>query len=183
MFAGIAFALIFITALVIPRNFGDSGSLGVNTGGHIAIDPDDGRDHINGNTPYDDTYSVVPATSGPHWQGASTPFGLPAPALWGRYDGAIPDEILIHNLEHGGIGFHYDCEDECPDIVKALDDLIPRDPSQYIMAPYPNLPSKIAITSWRHHLYLDEVDPAQIIRFINEYQNRAPESVVFNEHG
>ena len=155
---------------------------GVNTGGHIELDPDDGREHIDDNAPYSGTYSVVPATSGPHWAGATTSVGIPSPARWGRYQGVLPDEVLVHNLEHGGIGFHYDCETECPEIVKALDDILPNDPSQFIMSPYSGLPSRIAITAWRHHLYLDEVDVEAIIRFINEYQDRAPESFKQNQY-
>jgi hypothetical protein len=184
MFGGVLFAIVFIAALVVSPNLTpqSSGGGGVNTGGHIALDTDDGRGHIDGNTPHDEAYSVVPATSGPHWAGSTTPAGLPSPARWGRYDGVLPDEILIHNLEHGGIGFHYDCEEECPEIVKALDDLLPRNPSQYIMAPYPGLPSKITITAWRHHLYLDEVDVDQILEFIEEYQDRAPESLIQNQY-
>ena len=183
MFGGITFAIVFIAALVVspnlnPQNSGGSG--GVNTGGHIELDPDDGRTHLEGNIPNLDPYSVTPATSGPHWFGTSTPAGVPSPARWGRYEQFLPDEVLIHNLEHGGIGLHYDCPDGCPEIVKALDDIIPRSPSLYIMSPYPNLPSKIAITAWRHHLYLDEVDEDAIRRFIDEYQDRAPESVPQN---
>ena len=180
-FAGVLFAIVFITALVVPQNTNlGSGGGGVNTGGHIPLDPDDGRAHIENNTDRGGPYSVVPATSGPHWFGANTAAAVPAPARWGRYVEVLPDEVLIHNLEHGGIGFHYDCEDGCPEIVKALDDLIPRNPVQYIMSPYPGMPSKIAITAWRHHLYLDEVDEEQIKRFIEEYQDRAPESVQSN---
>lgn len=154
--------------------------LGVNSGGHIEIDPDDGRGHIFVSTPYQGTYSVVPATSGPHWSGRATPAGVPSPARWGRYESVLPDEVLIHNLEHGGIGIHYDCNGGCPEIVKALNDILPLNPSQYIMSPYTGLPSKIAITAWRHHLYLDEVNVEEIRRFINEYQDRAPESVPQN---
>jgi hypothetical protein len=177
MIAGIAFALVFITALVIPRNTQGSVPQGLNSGGPVALDADEGRDHIEGNAWYPDEYLTVPATSGPHWEGDDTPIGLSSPAPWGRYNAELPDEILIHNLEHGGIGYHYDCEDECPDVVKALDDLMPRDTSLYIMAPYPDLPTKIVITAWRHRLELDEVDPVKIIEFINEYQDRAPESI------
>jgi hypothetical protein len=179
-FFGLAFAIVFIAALVIPRNVQSNNVQGINSGGHIALDEDDGRGHIDGGSPYSGTYSVVPATSGPHWAAPTTSVGVPAPARWGRYEGILPDEVLVHNLEHGGIGFHYDCEDECPEIVKALDDIIPRSPSLYIMSPYAGLPSKIAITAWRHHLYLDEVDEEEIRRFIDEYQNRAPESVPTN---
>ena len=183
MFGGIIFAIVFIAALVVSPNFGASnttGPQGINTGGHIALDPDDGRGHIDNNTSLGGPYSVVPATSGSHWFGATTGAGTPSPARWGRYETALPDEVLIHNLEHGGIGLHYDCDEACPEIVKALDDIIPRSPSQYIMSPYRGMPSKIAITSWRHHLYLDEVDVEEIKKFIEEYKDRAPESVTQN---
>ena len=69
MFAGIAFAIVFIAALVVSPNLNPQTSgnpQGVNTGGHIELDPDDGRGHIDGNTPNLDSYSVTPATSGPH---------------------------------------------------------------------------------------------------------------------
>ena len=151
-------------------------------GNHYRLDPDDGRGHIFANAPYSGTYSVVPATSGPHWAGPTTPAGVPAPARWGRYDTVLPDEVLIHNLEHGGIGLHYDCVGGCHEIVNALADIIPSNPSQYIMSPYPGLPSKIAITAWRHHLYLDEVDLGEIIRFIKENQDQAPESIKQNQY-
>jgi hypothetical protein len=179
-FAGLLFAIVFITALVIPRNTQSTNVQGVNTGGHIALDSDDGRSHIDDNTSQGGPYSVVPATSGDHWFGASTAAGISSPARWGRYTEAIPDEVLIHNLEHGGIGLHYDCEEECPDIVSELNDILPSNPSQYIMSPYSGLPGKIAITAWRHHLYLDEIDVDQIREFIAEYKDRAPESVPGN---
>lgn len=180
MFGGILFALVFISALVLSPNLTPQtggGLRGVNTGGFIEIDVDDGAAHIPGNAPNSSGYSVVPATSGPHWAGAITPAGVSAPARWGRHDQELPDEVLIHNLEHGGIGLHYDCEDGCPALMQALDDIMPRNPSQFIMSPYPRMPQKIAITAWRHHLYLDEFDEDLILQFIDEYQDRAPESV------
>jgi hypothetical protein len=46
-------------------------------------------------------YNSVPATSGWH-------YGQPdAPVAWGVYAVALVDEVLVHNLEHGGIGVHY----------------------------------------------------------------------------
>ncbi|HIK88054.1 MAG TPA: DUF3105 domain-containing protein [Dehalococcoidia bacterium] len=179
-FAGLLFAIVFITALVIPRNTQNNTVRGVNLGGHIALDADDGRDHIDDNSSSGGPYSVVPATSGPHWFGSSTVAGISSPTRWGRYKAAIPDEVLIHNLEHGGIGLHYDCAEECPEIVSELNDILPSNPSQYIMSPYSGMPSKIAITAWRHHLYLDEFDAEEIRRFIDEYKDRAPESVPGN---
>jgi len=185
MFGGILFALVFISALVLSPNLSPqtSGGLrGVNTGGFIEIDVDQGRDHIPGDAPNTDAYTVVPATSGPHWAAATTAVGVSAPARWGTYEQILPNEVLVHNLEHGGIGIHYDCEGGCAEIVQALDDIIPRNNSQFILSPYVNMPSKIAITAWRHHLYLDEVDEDLIRQFIDEYQDRAPESVPGNQY-
>jgi len=183
MFGGILFALVFISALVLSPNLSPrtaDGLRGVNTGGFIEIDVDQGAGHIPGNAPNPDSDAVVPATSGPHWAGATTPAGVSAPARWGSFRQILPDEVLLHNLEHGGIGIHYDCEGGCPEIVQALDDIIPRNNSQFMMSPYVNMPSKIVITAWRHHLYLDEVDEDLIRQFIDEYQDRAPESVPGN---
>ena len=182
MSGGIIFALVFISALVLSPNLSPrtGGLRGVNTGGFIEIDVDEGAFHIPGNVTHVGSYLTVPATSGEHWIGATTPVGVSAPARWGQYEQILPDEILLHNLEHGGIGIHYDCDDACPELVQALDDVIPRDTSQFILSPYPNMPARIAITAWRHHLYLDEVDKDLIEQFIDEYQDRAPESVPGN---
>ncbi len=158
----------------------DSTDSGTTTELQVQLDADDGRDHLDGFALNTAGYSVTPATSGPHWIGPSTPAGVPAPARWGKYDKEIPDEVLVHNLEHGGIGIHYDCDSDCPDIVAALENLIPSSPSQFVLSPYSGMPNKIAITSWRHHLYLDVMDVEKIQQFINKYKNRAPESVPGN---
>lgn len=156
---------------------------GINTGGPVPIAADDGQQHVNPGDPHA-PYSTKPATSGPHWHiapGASTLAPVGAPARWGVYTVALPDEVLVHNLEHGGIGLHYDCADGCADIVQALEDIVPSSPSFYILSPYAGLPKKIAITSWRHVMYLDELDREKILEFVREYIDRAPESVPQNQ--
>ena len=87
---------------------------------------------------------------------------------------------MIQNLEVGGIGFHYYCPEECPEIVSELRDIIPIDSSQYIMSPHSYMPKKIAITAWRHHLLLDNVDIEKIKLFIDEYQDRGPQTIRYN---
>ena len=105
---------------------------------------------------------------------------MSAPADWGVYNFPLPDEILVHNLEHGGIGIHYDCPDGCDGLKAQLEGLVPANPSQYIVSPYPDMPSRIAITAWRRHLYLDEFDEGRIREFIDAFQDEAPESVPGN---
>ena len=41
-----------------------------------------------------DGYSTVPPTSGPHWEAWSK---------CGFFNHPLPDELLVHNLEHGNI--------------------------------------------------------------------------------
>ncbi len=190
LIGGSALAVVFILSLTLaPALGGGHGGAGsnihsgeggnLNTGGPVPLDPDDGRAHIP--TGVAGTgYSVRPATSGPHWFDSDTPAGVPAPARWGVYDTPLPDEVLIHNLEHGGIGFHYDCPTGCDELVRQLEDLLPRNKSQFIMSPYSGMESQIAITAWRHHLFLDEFDEEQILDFIDAYQDRAPESIPGN---
>ena len=177
------FAVVFIAGLVMPRIINSQTAKkqqGLNTDGPVPIAADEGRGHIAPGASHA-PYSTKPATSGPHWQTAPmtlAPYG--APARWGFYDEPLPDEVLIHNLEHGGIGLHYNCPDGCDDLVKQLKDLVPSSKSQFILSPYPGMPKKIAVTSWRHLMYLDEFDSEKILEFIRAYQDRAPESVPGN---
>lgn len=146
----------------------------------IPVTPDDGAEHIAPGEAHA-PYSTIPATSGPHWStppAAGAPLG--APVRWGIYEEPIPDEALVHNLEHGGIGLHYDCPSGCPDLVSRLRKLVPPNSSQFVMSPYSKMQSRMAITAWRRVMYLDDVDEAKVRGFIKAYQDKAPESVKGN---
>ncbi|SVC28809.1 uncharacterized protein METZ01_LOCUS281663, partial [marine metagenome] len=100
----------------------------------------------------------------------------------------LPNEILVANLLHGGIGLHYDCSrydvdattikeggESCKKLIEFLSSLIPPSASQYLMTPYSAMDEyPIMITGWRHHLKLMEIDEEKIIEFIRAYQDRAP---------
>ena len=182
--SGTFLAVIFILSLTVGPGLantirGETNTpQGLNTGGPVPLDPDDGTDHIETNTP-GSGYSTRPATSGPHWFDSQTSAGTSAPADWGIYENPLPDEVLIHNLEHGGVGLHYNCPDGCDDVVAALKSVAPR--TQFILSPYPDMESKIAITGWRHHLFMETFDRAAIVEFIDAYLDRAPESVPFDQ--
>jgi len=175
-------AAAFIISLLVPGGLSGRNNAAqvvntLNTGGPVEIQPDQGRDHITvGETNAE--YATSPATSGGHWPvtppSEEAPFG--APVRWGPYNVEISDEALVHNLEHGGIGLHYNCSDGCEETVQQLLDVAPRGFSQFVISPYSNMESKIALTSWRHVQYLDEFDAATVRLFISEYLDRAPES-------
>ena len=173
-----------VAALLVVSLFGSqlrrSGTNrpGLNRGGPVALAPDDGRGII-GLGEAGGPYSTVPATSGHRWDSRlsaeQAPDGAPIP--WGIYDYEVPDEVLVGNLEYGGIGLHYDCPEGCPDVVAGLTDIVPFNQPLFVMSPYSDLPSKIAVTSWRHVMYLDEVDEERIREFEEAYKDRAPETI------
>lgn len=126
--------------------------------------PDQGRDHIARGTPHA-AYNSNPPTSG--WHDSS-------PAAWGFYTNEIADEILVHNLEHGGIWISYrDPNDQ--EVIDKLSELIRRFPSKVIVTLRPKNDSRIAVAAWTRLLKLDQYDENQILDFIKAYRNRGPE--------
>ncbi|MBI4306668.1 MAG: DUF3105 domain-containing protein [Chloroflexi bacterium] len=187
IYAGaIIVAAAFIASLLVPGGLSSRGNIAhsanrINSGGPVPILPDEGRGHIAAGERWSG-YKTKPATSGPHWGTlpvAEAPDG--APVRWGIYDHVIADEALVHNLEHGGISLHYNCPEGCPQLVEQLKAIPSGGVSQFVLSPYPNMDSKIAIVSWRHLLKLEEFDEAKIREFIDAYQDRAPESFTGNQ--
>lgn len=179
---GSTVALLFIASLLVPGGSGHSTSsnANLNTGGPVEILDDQGRGHIEPGTP-GGPYFTRPAASGPHW--ITNPSDLVptgSPARWGNYGQPLGDEVQIHNLEHGGIVINYNCNEGCSELVGQLESLIPGNGAQFILAPYPNMESRIAITSWRHIDHMDEFDADRLNEFIDSYLDRAPESVAGN---
>ena len=115
-------------------------------------------------------YFTTPAVSGWHY------FDSGAPARWGVYDEPLEDEVLIHNLEHGGVGIHYDCPEGCDDLIIKLKEIADRS-TEVIMSPYPELGSRIALTAWTFIEIFEEFDEEKIEAFISAHVNspNAPE--------
>lgn len=129
--------------------------------------PEVGLEHVAPGDPHPE-YNSVPATSGSH-------FAQPlAPARWGIHDDPLPDEVLLHNLEHGGIGIHYNCPDGCPELVEQLSDLTNEalsNNAKVIMSPYPDMETTIAVTAWTFLDALDEFDKDRITDFVNAHES------------
>lgn len=140
-----------------------------------------GHTHLTAGEPDDFVYNSNPPTSGPHREIFNDTFVSPTP---------LPKYVQVHLLEHGNVLLQYNCT--CPDIVAALSTiateydskLIP--PSQLqpmpadvqngeeqglavLVAPYPRMKSKIALTAWTRLATLQQPDKAKIVSFINAY--------------
>ncbi len=183
-FVAVGLIIGLLAPSVFQNLFSSSQSLGEVV--DASADPDAGRHQISVGQAHSG-YPTVPATSGPHYFTNSVTLSdgtvISSPADWGRYDVYIPDEVLVQNLENGGIGLHYDCPEGCPDIEETLASIPPGHWAQFVMSPYPGLleqtGSPIAVTGWRHHIYLPDVSTESIDninRFVATYQNRAPEA-------
>ena len=51
----------------------------------------------------------------------------------------VPNEVQVHNLEHGEVMVQYDCPLGCPDTVAALERIVRSYPKKVILAPYPGI--------------------------------------------
>jgi hypothetical protein len=105
-------------------------------------------------------YNTRPPTSGPH---------LPYLAPWGIHDKPIPDELQVHNLEDGGVLVQYECRD-CEVLVAKLKAIVARYPEGIVLAPYPRMDSRIALTAWGRIDTFDDFDEQRTVRFIEAYR-------------
>lgn len=110
-------------------------------------------------------YNSNPPSSGPHW---------PNPAKNGVYDNTLPDEQLIHNLEHGYVWMSYR-PDVSDDIKNKLKEIVQKDDWKVVLAPRDKNDFAIALVAWGRVLEMDEPDYGKIEDFIKVYRNRGPE--------
>jgi len=106
-------------------------------------------------------YNSDPPTSGPH---------LPYIAPWGVHTRPIPPELQVHNLEDGGVMVQYNCPSACPDVVEKLKAIVQGYPDRVILAPYPGMKTRIALTAWTRIDTFDQVDESRIKGFIKAYR-------------
>jgi hypothetical protein len=107
-------------------------------------------------------YNSDPPTSGPHF---------PMVARWGIHEQPVTKELQVHNLEDGGVAVQYNCPpttEECKTLVQKLTSIVLRY-DHVILAPYPGLSHKIALTAWTRIDKSNDFDEKRIARFIEKY--------------
>ncbi len=119
-------------------------------------------------------YASDPPTSGQHY---SVPGQ--APISWGLYNSPVPDEILIHNMEHGGIIAYYRPSAPPTEIEQLRQFMLaqPGYPRGYIMAPRASLPADITLAAWEYYLPVFQYDETVMTAFINAHYDRGPETL------
>ncbi|MCL4294362.1 MAG: DUF3105 domain-containing protein [Anaerolineae bacterium] len=131
--------------------------------------PSLGREHITADQAHL-PYNSDPPTSGPHAEAVKSGF----------YESPIPDENIVHNLEHGHVVISYDCDRlvDCDTVKANLRRLINQyNREQVVAVPRKNQVAPITLTAWQRLDLLDEYDEHRLTRFIEAWRGRAPENV------
>lgn len=108
------------------------------------------------------SYNSQPATSGEHW---------PAPARCGFYEEQLPDERVVHNLEHGNIvvSYNFVLESDVSVLRDALNN-IGLSRVWGVARFYDQIPAgQVALSAWGVMDVFPGVDPDRISRFFDAY--------------
>lgn len=125
-----------------------------------------GREHIAEGVVYQN-YNSNPPTSGPHYAN---------PAIPKFYNEPLPDEQIVHNLEHGHIWVTYrpTVSQEIIAILKKFAG------NNIIVTPRSANDFDIALIAWgrldKFNIKNGQIDTQRIKNFILRYQNRGPEN-------
>ncbi len=122
------------------------------------------RQHIASGTAATD-HNSNPPTSGQHW---------PTPAKNGVFEKTLPDEQVLHSLEHGYIWISYKV-DAPEEIIQNLKNIVQEDDWKLILSPREKNDSQITIASWGRLLKMDEPDYDKVREFIRAFRNKGPE--------
>jgi hypothetical protein len=111
-------------------------------------------------------YSDPPPTHGPH---------NPCWSRWEVHATEVPDERWVHNLEHGGIVYLYNCPQGCADEVATLAGIVSTH-NRTLLTPYSLLPKRFGVVAWGHRLLSDCLDPVALTKFYTEHFDHGRES-------
>lgn len=129
--------------------------------------PDEGAIHVARGKSHP-AYNSNPPTSGWHWEGVAGP---------GIKNEPVPDELVLHSMEHGAAVVWYR-EDLEQNEVNRIKEAFNSSSGKKIMLPRKNLDVPVALSSWGYLLKLHTIDEAKIKEFIETNNDRAPEKAL-----
>jgi hypothetical protein len=154
-------------------------------GNDAEIFADGGTDPVEGGicTATGDCETVYPIVSRAHIPEPvdypdRPPAGGPHSACWtdwGVHATEVPDERFVHNQEHGGVVFLYNCPEGCASDQATLEGLVDGRPFAVVM-PYAEMTSRFAVVAWGFRLLTDTVDRDAFIAFYDAHVDHGPES-------
>ena len=169
-------AVLVIAGFAVGGLGGGGGRANIDTGsasqfveGIGVQQPISTANHVPEGQPVE--YASFPPTSGDHW---GTPTGC------GIYEEGLPDERIVHNLEHGNIVVSYNLTTEAEvDQLKDVIDDIGLANTWGITRFYDQIPAgQIALAGWGVVDTMDVIDPERIRDFFETYSGGlGPETV------
>ena len=119
-------------------------------------------------------YNSVPPTSGDHWS---------TTVRCGFYIQAVPDELIVHNMEHSNIVVSYNLPNRSD--LDALRDVYDGLPDVWrghftVVRPYGGIDEgRVALSAWGVLDIMEGVDEGRILRFFEHYVGRlGPEGAI-----
>jgi hypothetical protein len=112
-------------------------------------------------------YSDPPPSSGIH---------DPCWAAWGVHTDVVAARNWVHNLEHGGVVFLYNCPAGC-DTDLARFTALAKSNARTLLTQYPELRTRFALVAWGYRLLSDCVDVPAFQAFYDAHFDRGPESI------
>ena len=133
-----------------------------------------GPSGLNAHVPRNQTvsYNTNPPTSGDHWS---------TPERCGFFEDGLPDERIVHNLEHGNIVVSYNLA--TPEEVDQLEDAVGSiglNPVWGVTRFYDKIPAgTVSVAAWGVLDQMDGVDRERINRFFETYAGSlGPETII-----
>lgn len=121
-----------------------------------------GTAHVDSPLDEHPPYNSSPPTSGHHTRYT---------ADLGVHKLPIPPEVQVSNLINGVVLAQYNCPQGCAELVKQLEALVDKY-GQVIVAPYPLIDGKIALTAWQRIETLKDYDAKRVSAFIEAYAGK-----------
>ncbi len=125
-------------------------------------------------------YATNPPSSGNHW---------PIWAAFRAFGAAVPREMYVHDLEHGGVVMAYRCDGACPEVTDAFEDAATAfgpdercltaengaDRSRIVVTPDPLLDRPIGLAAWGATYTATCIDPPSLLAFLRDHYATGPE--------
>ena len=138
----------------------------MRTKNHVDLSPDEADDDV--------VYNSFPPTSGDHWSAAQS---------CGFYEGPIPDERVVHNLEHSNIVISYNLPNQAD--VESLREVYNNLEDGWrnhftVVREYDGIGAgQIGLAAWGVLDVMNGIDEDRILRFYEHYVGRlGPEGAV-----